>query len=255
MKFDSTEQNMSPWDKAEFEGKLKACLSRHGLETLASPRTLDLLERFAVRLVTVGAHTNLTAILDGDMIILKHFVDCLTVSPYLPQNAKVVDVGCGGGFPSLPLCIARPDLMITAMDSTAKKVAFVEETGRLLGLCNLRTMVARAEDAGHDPAMREKFDICIARAVSAMPMLSEICLPLVKVGGQFVAMKSRLAEEELGGAAGALPRLGADKPREISLNLSDFGTTEQRTILLVPKISPTPGAYPRAYAQIKKKPL
>lgn len=206
-------------------------------------------------LLEVNQHTNLTAIRNVPEIITKHYVDSLLCASMIPENARVLDIGCGAGFPSLPLAIARPDLRITALDSTDKKIRFVAETAQLLELDNLKTKSARAEDA----ATRAKlgvFEVVVSRAVARLNVLCELCLPYVRTDGCLLALKAAKAEEELQEAENAIQILGGGAsqlhPRE--LILSD-GASEPRAIIEIAKRKQTPPNYPRPYAVILKKPL
>ena len=208
-------------------------------------------EKFAVlfdELIAFNNVTNLTAITECEEVALRHFADSLTAADKIPVGATVIDVGCGGGFPTLPLAIARPDLAITALDSTAKKLVFVENMARKLSL-NVKTLAARAEEI---PECRESFDIATSRAVARMNLLTELCLPLVKVGGKFVAMKGASGKEELAEAEGGITKLGGTVTGVDAFTLLSAG---ERVIITVDKVAPTPSAYPRPWGKIKKKPL
>ena len=211
------------------------------------------------KLVETNQVMNLTAIVDEDGIILRHLVDSLLISAEIPQGATIIDVGCGGGFPTLPLAIFRQDVSITAIDSTEKKIRYVQETADELGLSNVRAISARAEELAHLPEYRERFDVATARAVAALPVLCEITLPFVKVGGSLVAMKAKDARTELDASQNAIATLcGKTAASELiftELTLSGFGISENRAIINIKKMSKTPAAYPRKYAQIKKSPL
>lgn len=205
-------------------------------------------------LLKVSEVMNLTAIKEERAIILKHYVDSLSVAEFLPENAKIIDIGCGAGFPCLPLAVCRPDLTITALDSTEKRMKYVLETAQLLGLQNLTGIAARAEDAGKS-ALRESFDVCVARAVAELPVLAELCLPFVQVGGKFLAMKAARAQEELEKARRAIARLGSKVAAVHKIALQDNGEQDARVIIEIEKVSPTPKDLPRPYAKIVKKPL
>ncbi len=215
------------------------------------------------RLVEVNKFMNLTAITDEDGIILRHLVDSLLISEYIPQNAKLIDVGCGAGFPSLPLAIVREDISITALDSTEKRIRYVAETAKLLGLDNVRAIAARAEDFAKLPEEREKYDCATARAVAALPILCELTIPFVRVGGKFVAMKAKGAVNELEESRSAMRQLAGAKSLENTVLIEkslvgSIGGTEveeKRTLVLMNKILATPKAFPRKFAQIKKTPL
>ena len=218
----------------------------------AASRLYDLM----IRMLEVNKTMNLTAITDEKAIILRHFVDSVTVSYYLPQGARVIDVGCGAGFPTLPLAIFRPDLQITALDGTAKRIRYVEETARLLSLTNVTAIAGRAEEYAQDPAYREKFDVATARAVAALPMLSELCLGFVRVGGQMVAMKAQQAADEIALSKNAISLCGGALSEAVYCSLrQEDGQEEQRNLVLISKVANTPKKYPRHFSQISKKPL
>ena len=196
---------------------------------------------------------NLTAITDDCGMAYKHFADCLLAVKYFPQGATVLDVGCGGGFPTLPLAIARPDLRITAMDSTAKKLGFIDEVCHALGLTNVTTLCSRAEEAGHTE-QRESFDIVTARAVARLNILSEWCSPMVKEGGSFIALKGKDGRAELCEAKNAFSVLGLTAVAE-EYSLSCPEGEQGRCVILARKTAPTPAGYPRNGGKIRKKPL
>lgn len=171
-------------------------------------------------MLEVSKTMNLTAIKEERAIILRHYADSLTVGGFLPQGSKVIDIGCGAGFPCLPLAICRPDLEITALDSTEKRIRYVNETARLLGLTNIKGIAARAEDAAKTP-LRESFDVALARAVAELPVLSELCIPFVRPNGKFIAMKATRAGEELAAAERAIRRLGGSVTSTHEITLED----------------------------------
>lgn len=207
------------------------------------------------RLLAVNQTMNLTAIRDEQGVILHHLADSLTLLPYLPASGAVLDVGCGGGFPSLPLAVCRPDLSFTGLDSTEKKVHYVAETATVLGLINYTAVTGRAEELAHGQ-LREAFAAVTARAVADLPVLAELCLPFVAVGGTFLAMKGTKGEAELTAAERAVATLGGAVAavHDFSLRSPD-GTEERRLIVEIKKERPTPAAYPRPFAKIQKKPL
>lgn len=215
--------------------------------------TAKRLERYAELLIEWNGKMNLTAITDPDEIIIKHFYDCLLFLKHneIPKNASVIDVGTGAGFPGLVLKIARPDIKITLLDSLNKRLTFLNEVANDLRL-EVETLHSRAEDAGKTPDYREKYDIATARAVARLNVLSEYCLPFVKVSGSFVAMKGPTAPEELDGAISALKKLGGEKAVQINETLPDESS---RVFVKVKKISHTPPQFPRISAKISKKPL
>ena len=210
-------------------------------------------EKLAELLVEQNKTMNLTAITDPDGIAVKHFADSISVlnAAKFDEKAKVLDVGTGAGFPGIPLLIMRPDLDLTMLDSTAKKLKYVANTVEELGL-TANVLHTRAEEAGQSKEYRETFDIVCSRAVAALNVLCEYCLPFVKVGGVFVAMKAAKAQEEIEGAKAAIKLLGGQIIDEKSFTLSDGG---ERNLIIIKKISHVPPKYPRVSAQIAKKPL
>ena len=213
-------------------------------------------ERFdllAELLIEQNKVMNLTAITDPDEIVIKHFIDSISLlSAVNPEKgAKILDLGTGAGFPGIPLLITRPDIDLTMVDSTAKKLAYVAATVEKLGL-EAETLHARAEEAGKNPEYREQYNIVCSRAVAALNVLCEYCLPFVKVGGMFVAMKSAKAEEEIALAKNALKTLGGEIIDKKTFKLADGG---ERNLIIIKKISQTPPKYPRVSAQIAKKAL
>lgn len=226
------------------------------LAEYATPALADSFERLYTRLVEFNSHTNLTAITDMEGVILRHFADSLTAAPLLGNESglSVIDVGCGGGFPTLPLAIVRPDLHFTALDSTAKKLKFVEQAAAELNL-PIHTLAARAEEVASpnaSPCLRESFDLALSRAVARMPILAELTLPFVKVGGKLIALKGAEGETECKEAASAIEKLGGRVTALHPLTLSSAG---ERLLIVVEKVAPTPAAYPRPFGKIKKKPL
>ena len=243
-------------EKSTFIDAYRRILTNNGLEAFTDDALAEKFYALTVRMLEVNEYMNLTAITDLDGVILKHYADSLTAAKYLPEGASLIDIGCGAGFPSLPLAIARPDLQITALDSTAKRINYIRETAEILGLTNIACAAARAEDAAHDPAYREKFDISCARAVARLNVLCELCMGYVRKGGQFVAMKANAADE-LEEAENAIAKMGGKLKCADNFSLvSDIeAEPNPRCIAVIDKNSPTPKNYPRNNAQIKKKPL
>ncbi len=223
------------------------------LGTELSDEMLDKFDKLADLLIETNKSMNLTAIKEPDEIVVKHFADSISLfSAIIPENgAKILDLGTGAGFPGIPLLIARPDLNLTMIDSTEKKLKYVAKTVEALGL-DAQVFHTRAEEAGKNPIYREKYDIVCSRAVAALNVLSEYCLPFVKVGGTFVAMKSAKADEEIAQAKQAIRLLGGEITEKKTFFLSDGG---ERTLIIIKKISHTSSKYPRPSAQISKKPL
>ena len=213
----------------------------------------DRFDQYAERLVSWNKHVNLTAITDPDEIVIKHFVDCLTIMKYINFSAgqSLVDVGCGAGFPGMPLLIANPKLEVTFVDSIRKKLSFIRELLNNAGLL-AHVKNERAEIIGKDDEYREKFDYATARAVAPLNQLCEYCLPLVKVGGLFIAMKGSSGMEELSKARNAISTLGGELVKADEFELCN---NDKRTIIIIKKVSQTPTKYPRKTKKIDTKPL
>ncbi len=214
------------------------------------------LERFDIYgklLAEWNEKINLTAITDPEGIALKHFADSLSVLRYceIPEEARIIDVGTGAGFPGLALLISRPDIKLTLLDSTKKKLGVIEDILKNIGL-EAEILHSRAEEAGQNKLYREKFDIATARAVANLRELSEYCLPFVKPGGRFVSMKAAKAGEEIDGAEKAITVLGGKTESIHNFELFEAG---ERNIIIIKKISPTIAKYPRPSAKIAKNPL
>lgn len=212
---------------------------------------IPMLEAFSRLLLEKNKVMNLTAITEEADVARLHLLDSL----YLLKNGglgkKAVDVGTGAGFPGMPLAIAAPETEVTLLDSLGKRIAFLEEAAGTLGLGNVQCVQARAEEFAGDH--REAFDTAVSRAVAALPVLCELCLPLVRVGGRFAAMKSSHTREEIDQAGRAIKLLGG---RIAGVEDYRIPTAEVvHRIIWVEKVSPTPGKYPRRFAVIKKQPL
>ena len=196
---------------------------------------------------------NLTAITDPEEIILKHFIDSITILKELEDNSKVVDVGTGAGFPGIPLSIMNPSLKITLVDSLNKRLIFLQEVVDKLNLKNVEIVHARAEEFGQNKKYREKFDISTSRAVANLSTLSEYLIPLVKVDGKVISMKASQAQEEINDAQKAIEVLGGkiEKIDEFNLPQSDIG----RTVIIIKKEKQTPNKYPRKPGTPSKEPI
>ena len=228
-------------------------LLRDGLASLGLPDDgIPSLLRFSELLVEKNKVKNLTAITEPADIATLHFLDCAALLPLANWRGKtVVDVGTGAGFPGMPLRILEPSIHLTLLDSLNKRIDFLQEVCEDLGLTDVACVHGRAEEfAAH---RRESFDIAVSRAVANLQMLSELCLPLAKVGGSFLSMKSVDSDQELEAAKKAISILGG----EIS-EVKDYaipGTDVRHRLILIKKIKETPKKYPRAFAKIKKNPL
>ena len=206
-------------------------------------------------LVEWNEKMNLTAITDLQSVYLKHFYDSISMAFYVDfsKRQSVCDVGAGAGFPSIPLKICFPQLKITIVDSLNKRIQFLTHLSEQLKLSEVNFVHARAEEFGQNPLYREKFDMVTARAVARLSVLSELCIPLAKIGGQFVAMKAAAAQDELLDAKKALTILGAEKKEEFSFLLPVENS--ERSLFVFNKIKSTPKKYPRKPGVPNKTPL
>ena len=196
---------------------------------------------------------NLTAITDENEIIIKHFIDSLTVLKYISEKNMIIDVGTGAGFPGIPIAIMMPNVRVTLLDSINKRINFLIEVVRELDLKNIETIHSRSEDCGKDMLYREKYDIAIARAVANLSTLSEYLLPFVKIKGKMICMKGSEIEEELKNAEYAIKTLGGRSilREEFCLPNSDM----KRNIIIVEKEQFTPKQYPRKAGLPAKEPI
>ncbi len=207
---------------------------------------LSLLDRFSELVAEQNKKFNLTAITDPIAFTEKHLIDSLAAFSFLPDSGSLCDVGAGAGFPSFPLAVAKPSLSVTALDSTAKKTAFIASAARSLGVENLSVLTGRAEEMTHQ---RESFSVVTARAVAPLPVLAELCLPLVKSGGLFIAYKT---EKEVLPSASALSLLGGTLKTDFPYSLP---SGDGRLLYVFEKTSHTVSDLPRQYGTIKKHPL
>lgn len=214
---------------------------------------LEKFDLYAELLVEWNQKINLTAITNPNEIVVKHFIDSLLLldAVSVKQNASIIDVGTGAGFPSVPCKIVRDDLKLTLLDSLNKRIHFLQTLSERLGI-QINCVHSRAEDAGKNMIYREQYDYTTARAVARLRELSEYCLPFVKVGGCFVALKGYEIEEELEEAKPAIKQLGGQiqEVRKYRLPMEN-----KRAIVIIEKISQTPTRFPRISAKIKKQPL
>ena len=242
-------------NEKDFTSSLTKAFKDNGLSSYLSQERVDKFFALTKRMLEENEKYNLTAITDVDKIILNHYADCVSLACRLKKGASVIDVGSGAGFPALPLAIVRDDLKILAVDSTAKRVGYIEQSARLLGLQNVKTAIMRAEDGGRMPEYREKFDYATARAVAEMRVLAELTLPFVKTGGALIAMKGKNAEFELSSAKRAIATLGGRNTTVETVTLKGLDEILTHPLIIVEKREKTPATYPRPYAQISKKPL
>ena len=227
---------------------LQAALAREGLDAAKA----ETLEAFARLVLERNKVMNLTAITDEGDFARLHLMDSaalLKVADF--AGKRVVDVGTGAGFPGMPLRILCDSVRMTLLDSTGKRVDFLREACDTLGLSAVECVHGRAEEFAAE--RRESFDLATSRAVAALPVLCELCLPLVKVGGQFLAMKSARSDEELEGAMDAIEKLGGRLSDVVDYTIPGSEVTHR--VIVIDKADKTPKQYPRAFGQIKKRPL
>ncbi len=243
-------------DFLNFKAIFKENFRLNGLETYVTDENIELFYRLTEIMLETNQQMNVTAIREVEKIIPLHYADCVKIAEHIPEGVKVIDIGCGGGFPTLPLAIVRKDIYIDGVDSTSKKVKYVANLARQLGLHRVNTFAARAEELIQMPQMREKFDVVVSRAVARLNILSELCLPFVKVGGKAIFMKGAAGYEELSEAQNGIIKLGGVGQQTIDEVLYITNeNAEKRTQILIDKVSNTPTQYPRQFGQIKKKPL
>lgn len=233
-------------------------LIKAGLEAmdipLSSPNVPGLLAKYGQMLVEKNQVMNLTAITQPDQVAALHFLDSAAVLHCTDFKGKrVIDVGTGAGFPGLPLRILEPSIDLTLLDSLGKRVDWLRELSVALGADHVECIHARAEEQALKPGYRDSYDIAVSRAVADLRLLCELCLPYVKVGGLFLALKSTGSDEELATAAKAIKTMGG-KLRS-TYDYAIPGTDVTHRVLLVEKIAPTPKGYPRRWAKIQKAPL
>ncbi|GIM28976.1 ribosomal RNA small subunit methyltransferase G [Clostridium polyendosporum] len=198
---------------------------------------------------------NLTAITEDEEIVKKHFIDCIKAfnAEAFKEAQNIIDVGTGAGFPGLPIAIMRDDVKVTLLDSLNKRINFLNEVVAKLSLNNVTTIHSRAEDGARKKELREKFDISTSRAVANMSVLSELCMPYVKINGNFIALKGPSVEEELNEAKNAITTLGGELIDVIKVDIEK--TDLRHNLVIVKKVKQTPGVYPRKAGTITKKPL
>lgn len=247
--------------KSEMIGKWEDFVGQMEMEakeinvTLTSEQMHQFFEYYKL-LVHWNSMINLTAITEMKEVITKHFVDSLSIIKAVPDIGEkiytVIDVGTGAGFPGIPLKIAFPDLHVTLLDSLNKRIRFLNEVIETLGLNQIETRHGRAEDAARDNVSRETFDLCVSRAVANLSTLSEYCLPFVRTGGYFVSYKSGKIEEELKTGKNAVKKLGGELEEITAFQLPN---SDERDLVKIRKISPTPKKYPRKAGTPSREPL
>lgn len=209
---------------------------------------------FAEELIETNKVMNLTAITEPREVCIRHFADSLALlSSYDFSGKRVIDVGCGAGFPGLPLRLAKSDISLTLLDSLGKRINFLSGVCDKIGLSDVKLLHARAEEQALKTGYREGYDIAVSRAVADLSMLAEMCLPYVKVGGVMLAMKANECEEEINRAKNAIKILGGKIEKKFDYTL--FDTDRVNSVLIIRKVAETPKKYPRRFAKIKASPL
>lgn len=227
-------------------------MSEEYYENLIKNVCFDKFEKFKVLLSEYNEKCNLTSLTDEKEIFYKHFYDSCAGESLFSEGARVIEIGSGGGFPSVPLMIVREDLKFTLIESTGKKCAFLKDAVDKLGLNCEQVLNVRAEDGAHSENLREKFDFACARAVARLNTLCEYCLPFVKVGGSFISYKGT-AGEEIKEAENAIKILGGKTEKIINYELPE--NMGKRTLIVIKKVCATDKKYPRGNGKERKNPL
>ena len=237
--------------KEDFEKEIMGYVEELGIKL--SKEQAEKFFNYMNLLLEWNEKINLTAITEEKEVIVKHFVDSLTIAKYIPEGASLVDVGTGAGFPGIPLKIIREDLKITLLDSLQKRINFLDVVIKELNLENIETIHARVEEFGKNSKYRESFEVATSRAVANLSTLTEYLLPLVKVGGIAVCMKGSSIEEELETSKKAINVLGGKVSNVFEFDLPK--TDIKRNIVIVDKINKTPSKYPRKPGMPSKEPI
>lgn len=231
---------------------LKDCAQKMGIEL--SEKALNDFETYKKLLLEWNEKMNLTAITDEEGIAIKHFADSISVLPLIDKkNVSMIDVGTGAGFPGIPIKIARKDIKVTLLDSLNKRINFLEEVKKELKFENVQCVHSRAEDGGRNPLYREKFDLCVSRAVARLNVLCEYCMPFVAVGGYFISLKGPDVSEELAEAQKAITVLGGSVEKVVDIAIPNSDITHSAVV--IKKIKPVPKTYPRKAGTAGKKPI
>ena len=232
----------------EFKEKMLDKLSEN--DQMLLPEQIEQFYKYMNLLIEWNEKMNLTAITESEEVIEKHFIDCLTIMPYINENSKVIDVGTGAGFPGIPVKIADSSLGITLLDSLNKRINFLNEVISNLALNNIKAIHSRAEEFVREN--RETYDIAVSRAVAELPTLLEYLLPYVKVGGKCICMKGPKASEEIEKSKKALEILGGKIEKVANININN---EMERNIIIISKIKSTPSKYPRKAGKPSKEPI
>ena len=236
--------------------KLNAGAKKLGLQL--NPRQLKQFHIYYQELVDWNQRVNLTTVTDYEEVQIRHFLDSLTVTLAWRQQINslefhLIDVGTGAGMPGIPLKILLPDIKLVLLDSTAKKAAFLHHVKQKLGLNNVEIVVGRAEEIAHESQYRERFDTVLSRAVAPLSTLVELTLPFCTIGGSFIAQKKGAINQEISQAGKAISLLGGNLREVKRIDLPEF--TDERRLIIIDKLSPTPQLYPRRPGVPSKRPL
>lgn len=208
---------------------------------------------YMVKLIEWNENINLTAITDPDDIILKHFIDSITINKFINKNSSMIDIGTGAGFPGIPVGVTRGDVQVTLMDSLNKRIKFLDEIVNINQLENVKTIHSRAEELAQNINFREKYDVATSRAVAALNVLLEYMLPFVKVGGYCICMKGSNIDQEIEDAKKAIEILGGKLEKIENFNLPNSDMA--RNIVIIKKVRQTPKKYPRKAGTPSKEPI
>jgi len=236
--------------------KLESGAKKLGLHL--SPQQLEQFQIYYQELIDWNRRVNLTRITGYEEVQIKHFLDSLTLVPALKQpigkrEFRLIDVGTGAGIPGIPLKILLPEIKLVLLDATAKKAAFLHHIRDKLGLDNVEIVVGRAEEVAHKTQYRENFDLVLSRAVAPLPTLVELTLPFCALGGSFIAQKKGDVNSEISQADRAISLLGGNLREVKRVDLAEF--TDERWLIVIDKVSPTPQQYPRRPGIPAKRPL
>lgn len=235
----------------EFNDKIQQYLEK--MNNVLSETQKEEFYKYMNLLIEWNEKINLTAIIEPDQIILKHFIDSITISKHIEDGKKNIDIGTGAGFPGIPLKITRPEVQVELLDSLNKRINFLNIVIEELGLKNIKATHARVEEFAKNKNNREKYDVVTSRAVANLNVLAEYMLPLVNIGGKCICMKGPNIEEEINGSKKAIEILGGKIEKVEEFNLPD--TDIKRTIIVIRKVKNTPAKYPRKPGTPSKEPI